>query len=149
LIERPTVDVRLWHEGLEWQTKALIDTGSPRTIFDRGAADALEIDLSDRSRQRLHFLAGQSLYAVPAMVALTLPPFDDISWETEVDFLLGDWNMPFGLLGQIGFLDRWVVTFNRYRNYFAVQQIDDFEERLPVDPFEEFQKQWDGWDRPG
>lgn len=133
----------------EWRTKALVDTGAPRTIFDRGAAEALGVDLSDRGAQRLHFLAGQELYAVPAMVTLTLPPFDDIYWETEVDFLLGDWNMPFGLLGQVGFLDRWVVTFNHYRNYFVVQQLDDFEGRLPVDPFEEFQKQWDGWDRPG
>lgn len=134
-----------------WRTPALIDTGAPRTVFDRGAADALGLDLSDQSRRRLHFLAGRELWAVPVHVSLTLPPFDDLTWETEVDFLLvdaEDWQLPFGLLGQMGFLDRWVVTFNRYRNYFVVQSVDDFEQRLPIDPFEEFQRQWDGWDRP-
>ena len=41
-ILRPTVDVRLACEpNGEWTTRALIDTGSPLTIFDRGVAEAL------------------------------------------------------------------------------------------------------------
>ena len=31
---------------------------------------------------------------------------DNISWETEVEFLLAEWEMRFGILGREGFLDR-------------------------------------------
>src|ERR1700730_11635802 len=41
-ILRPTIDVTLFLEpNGEWTTRALIDTGSPITIFDRGAGEAL------------------------------------------------------------------------------------------------------------
>lgn len=149
-IERPTLDVLLASEWAEWPTRALVDTGAPRNIFSRGCAEALGIDLSPpHPRKRTHVLLGQSWDAIPVMVCLTLEPFIDLSWETEVDFLLAEWDMPFGILGTQGFLDRWAVTFNRYHNYFVVQEVEIFEERLgSVDTFLEFQKTWDGWDRP-
>ena len=93
-------------------------------------------------------LVGRSWDAVTFDVTLTLPPFEDIFWTAQVDFILADWDMPFGILATEGFLDRWAVTFNRYHNYFVVQEVDAFEERLPIDPFIEFQRTWDGWDRP-
>jgi hypothetical protein len=147
-IPRPTVDVRLEVDQGPWLTKALIDTGAPRCVFDRGTADALGLDLTDKTRARTHYLVGREWIAVPRVVNVTLPQVVGISWEAEVDFILADWDMPFGLLGQEGFLDRWVVTFNRYSNYFVVQSVSDFEERLPVDPWEAFQREFDGWDRP-
>jgi hypothetical protein len=149
-LERPTVDVLLSCGQLDFEFKALIDTGAPRNVFPRGCADALAIDLSGTHKTvRQHELLGNRWDAVPVLVHLTLPPFHDLTWEAEVDFLLDDWPMPFGLLGQEGFLDRWVVIFNRYKDYFIVQEVDAFEQRLPVDPWEAFQQDWDGWNRPG
>jgi hypothetical protein len=98
---------------------------------------------------RRHELLGGTWDAVPVPVNLTLLPFENVTWEAEVDFLLANWAMPFGLLGQERFLDRWVVIFNRYRDYFIVQEVDAFEDQLPIDLWMEFQKDWDGWDRPG
>jgi len=41
-ILRPTVDAHLECAPTgEWTTRALIDTGSPLTVFDRGVAEAL------------------------------------------------------------------------------------------------------------
>src|ERR1700722_10773799 len=37
---RPTCDVQICRGEFDWTAKALIDTGSPHTIFDRAAADA-------------------------------------------------------------------------------------------------------------
>lgn len=145
---RPTVDVRLRADTEAWLSKALIDTGAPRCIFDRSTADALGLDLSDRSRLRTHYLVGGEWDAVPRLVELSLPQVEGVLWEAEVDFILADWEMPFGLLGHEGFLDRWVVTFNRYRNYIVVQSVDDFEDNLPVDPWDAFQASFDGWDQP-
>jgi hypothetical protein len=45
-ILRPTVDIRLTCGPTgEWTTRALIDTGSPLTVFDRGVAEALVINI--------------------------------------------------------------------------------------------------------
>jgi hypothetical protein len=100
--------------------------------------------------RRLHRLAGSERWAQTEYVDMRLvnTPFDDIWWQAEVDFLLDDWDMPYGILGQEGFLDKWVVTFYRYRTYFVIQTMSDFEATIPVDQFEEFQKRFDGWDRP-
>lgn len=97
------------------QVRALIDTGAPDTIFGRAVADAIGLDVGrpggDRRTVRL---LGGHWKAESALVTLTLPPFVDISWETQVHFLLDDIeDLPFqGLLGTRGFLDRWVVSFN-------------------------------------
>lgn len=41
---RPTVDVRLeYGDTGDWTLRALIDTGAPITVFDRGAADAVGV----------------------------------------------------------------------------------------------------------
>jgi len=45
-IARPTVDVRLqFGQNGDWTTRALVDTGSPLTVFDFGTAEALGIRL--------------------------------------------------------------------------------------------------------
>lgn len=141
------MDVTLAHADLDWTVRALIDTGAPYTLFDRGAGDALGVDFErSDARRRWHKISGGTYLAQVEMVHLTLPPFDDLAWETEVDFFRTDWGMPFaGLLGTEGFLDRWVVTFNRYENYFVVEEPDGFAERLPPDFEAEYEGRDLGW----
>lgn len=73
-------------------------------------------------------------------VELTLSPFEDLTWTAEVRFLFQDWGLQFAILGQEGFLDRWVVSFNYLRNYFVVEEPESFETRLPPDVEEEFER---------
>lgn len=145
---RPTVVVRLEELDLHFQVKALIDTGATRCLFPRGAAEAIGIDLpesahADPDVHRLHRVVGGDWWSQSERIRMTLPPFDDVTWEAEVDFLLDDPGpLPFALLGQTGFLDHWVVTFNYYRSYMVVEHQDDFETRLPLDQFEELQERF-------
>jgi len=83
-------------------------------------------------------------------VGLQLPPFDGHTWETECAFLYADLELSFaGVLGQEGFLDRWVASFNMYDGYFVIEERDGFVQRLGVDPLEVIQGTLDGeWDRP-
>ncbi len=140
---RPTVDVLLTYDSFGIATKALIDTGSPRTILPRGVGDALGIDFprSTDPNLRHHYLMGRRWPAITVLVLLELPPFSELSWEAEVDFVLEE-DLPFGLLGFEGFLNRWAVSFNGYHSYFVVEPVEAFEERIPPDPFEEFQRRW-------
>ena len=94
------------------------------------------------------YLMGSEWQCIVRTVSLLLPPFNDISWEAPVRFVLQG-NLPFGLLGYEGFLNRWAVSFNAYAGYTVVETMESFAERIPVDPWEAFQKDWDGWDRPG
>lgn len=84
---------------------------------------------------------GRRWPALTVLVLLELPPFTDLAWEAEVDFVLEE-GLPFGLLGFEGFLNRWAVSFNGYHSYFVVEPVDSFEERIPPDPFQEFQRRW-------
>lgn len=126
--------------------KALIDTGCHRTVFPRGAGEALGLEFPparESAGLTKHFLGGTSCFAISRLVTLRLVEgFADLSWEAEVDFLIEDDVLPFGLLGSEGFLNKWVVSFNYYGNYFVVEPIEDFERRVPLDEFEELQRRY-------
>lgn len=81
---------------------------------------------------------------------MDLPPFDGLSWESHAAFLHGDFDVSFaGVLGHVGFLDRWVASFNYYDNYFVIEERDSYVDRMPVDVYQLYQEQYDSdWFRP-
>jgi hypothetical protein len=144
-LPRPTVDVQLLLGEAQAAEKALVDTGSPRCVFSRGAAVWLGIDLPEMGSdaQEIHKLKfmDHEWEAVPQTVTLRLPPFEGLEWDAEVDFVLEE-SLPFGLLGHEGFLDRWAVSFNAYHSYFVVEPVEALHARLPVDTFRAWQEEW-------
>lgn len=87
---------------------------------------------------------GETFMGVSHEVTLCLPPYEDLSWEAEVDFIVqGD--IAFGLLGCEGFLNRWAVSFNGYAAYTVVEPLEDLERRIPVDVFDIWQKEFPGY----
>lgn len=150
---RPTLDVELSRAGLTWRMKALVDTGSPVCVFPRGAGEALGLHFASDALSpapRLVDMLGERWAAVPEVVDLTLPRFPTFNWEAEVLFLVKEWDMPYGVLGQDGFLHRWAASFNYYGGYFVIEPADQFAERLPVDEFEEIMKRFpDPYQPPG
>lgn len=146
------MDVQLTRDDLAISVRALIDTGAPRTFFDRSVAEALKVDISTtHATTRTVRVLGGTYPAAEAMVTLSLPPFGDMAWETEVLVLAVELPLPFaGCLGSEGFLDRWVVSLNYYDNYFVVETRDGFQARMPVDVYKEFQENFDeDWWPPG
>lgn len=150
---RPTIAVRLEYKNQNWTVRALIDSGAPFTLFDRGAGDALGVDYSSGDARRESFeIAGASRLALMAEVDLAVPTgkFDGLRWRVEVGFFYEDWGMTFGgLLGQNGFFDYWAVSFD-YPHSFVVEAKESFISRLPS-PIseEETQDLWEwqelGW----
>src|SRR5579863_6295910 len=121
VVLRPTVDVQVGSPPWSIVTKALIDTGAPRTVFPRGIGDFVGVQFPDlpRDADKKITLMGRNWPAVTTQVAVVLRPFDDLGWEAEADFVL-DEGLPFALLGYEGFLNRWAVTFNAAYGYFLV-----------------------------
>jgi hypothetical protein len=148
---RPTVDLHVQHERTgEWTFRALVDTGAPITFFDRGVADALGIRIgrtgADVGRTRI--LGGH--WAIQfEVVELELPADPGFTWPARVAFVKDpDFQMPFqGVLGTEGFLDKFVVTFNKYYDYFLIERPDDWQERvgnaLEHDPVGDPDPQWE------
>lgn len=97
---RPTVDVQLTLANLVTTTKALIDTGAPRSVFPRGIGDLLGLEfptLRSEAPTKIR-LMGHEWPAITATVKLLLPPFSDLGWEAEVDVVVEE-GLPFALLG--------------------------------------------------
>jgi hypothetical protein len=118
------------------------------TVFDRGTGEALRIDYSDPSLERRSTrMMGKDWNLVMDHARLVLPPFGDLDWDAYIGFLVDEWDSPFSLLGTEGFLDHWAVSFVQYKDYFTVEPMEEWERRMGIDPFEEFQK-LDDWDRP-
>lgn len=121
----------------------MIDTGSPRSVFPRGVGDLLAIEfpeLASRAPKKITLL-GHDWPAVTATIGLVLPPFEELAWEAEVDFVVED-DLPFALLGYEGFLNRWAVSFNGYLGYFVVEPAEDFDSRQPAELFEDLKVRW-------
>jgi hypothetical protein len=113
--------------------RALVDTGAPVTFFDRGAADAIGIRMGYAGARRGHVVALGNRWEVQwELVTLSVPADADLCWEVDIAFAVSEeLQMPFqGVLGSRGFLDRVVVSFNEYHNYFVIEKPDDFHDRV-------------------
>ncbi len=143
-LPRPLVDVELTLGQEDTSVTSLVDTGSPRTVFPRGAGVALDLELPEphtpgADTKTLRFL-NHAWEAVAHVVTLKLPPYD-LVWDAEVDFVLEE-GLRFGLLGHEGFLDRWAVSFNAYHSYFVVEHVEALHQRMPVDVARIWQEEW-------
>lgn len=132
-ILRPTVDVTLNCDPHgEWTTRALIDSGSPLTVFDRGVAEALTITIGNFGADTGSIaLLGARRHVQFEYVQLSLPGYPGNSWDARVAFITDRaFQMPFqGILGAEGFLNKFVVTFHAYENFFLIEHPDDWVTR--------------------
>lgn len=114
----------------EWTTRALVDTGAPVTVFDRGAADALGVRIRNTGAvDGTVRLLGRTLNVQFEIIDLCLRDDPALSWSARVAFIKNQqFQMAFqGILGTEGFLDRFAVTFNKYYDWFQIVPADDEE----------------------
>jgi hypothetical protein len=128
-ILRPTVDVHLFlAPNGEWTTRALIDTGAPITVFDRGAGEALLVRFGRAGAETgsLAILGAQRQIQFET-IELCLTNDTSEVWVAKVAFITDPtFQMAFqGILGTEGFLDKWAVTFNKYYEYFELLSPDE------------------------
>jgi hypothetical protein len=95
-------------------------------------AEALSINIGGFGTQRGTIaLLGQTRTVQFEYVELSLPSYPGNSWEARVAFVTDrTFQMPFqGILGAEGFLNKFVVTFHAYENFFLVEHPDDWNIR--------------------
>jgi len=142
--------VRLQHGDTgDWTLRALVDTGSPISFFDRGAGDALGVRFAQAGAEHgtIRVLGGNWRIQFE-YVELTLVADPGVTWTARLGFVMNpSLQMPFqGVLGTDGFLDKFAVTFNKYYDYFVVERPDDFQDRvgqhLTTDPTRRADSHW-------
>ena len=116
---------------------ALVDTGAQNVFAADWLAEFAGIDLSASTDTVLVGIGGQVVEVAFAEVELRLHAPHDIaevvSWRTDVGFV-PDWRAPFPLvLGQIGFLDQFTVTFHRGAAALAIEAWEAFDARFGTD----------------
>lgn len=95
-----------------------MDSGSPYNFVPLPLARRLGVEL-DLDRWEPIQLGGGTVRAVMAGVTMTVPNFDPI--QVVVGFV-SEWKWPWSIVGQRGFFDLFVVTFDRPSGKFALEQ---------------------------
>jgi hypothetical protein len=149
-ILRPTVDYTIRVGDLAWSEDALIDTGSPVTLFTHEVGKALNVPyLQEGSDYDSFAILGHLQVAQRQRVQLSLNKFPELQWGTDAWFFVRswDWKLNVGaVFGTAGFLDHWAVTFVKSHDYFVVENLESFERRIPPDTvtltLEEHDQDW-------
>lgn len=92
-------------------------------MFDYGTAEALGLRLGQAGHRAGRVdLLGRTRQVQFEYVDLSLPDTNGDCWTADVAFIRQvDFQMPFqGILGQQGFLERHIVTFNFYAGHFEI-----------------------------
>ena len=100
---------------------ALIDSGSDDCLFSLGVARLLGLDLSPERDNRYVGIGGTEVVALFGTVRLDV---GDFSYSVYAGFV--DTTLPLALLGQNGFFDQFMITFNLRRGAIEIQS-DDVE----------------------
>lgn len=132
-ILRPVVPVSL-ASPLPVPGVALVDTGAENVLAADWLAGLAGADLSVTTDRTVIGVGGQVAEVAFAEVELRLHAPDTteefISWRADVGFV-PNWQAPFPLVvGQVGFLDQFTVTFHRGAALLAIESWEVFDARF-------------------
>lgn len=137
VVMRPVVDVSFVGREASPPVKALVDTGCGHVLAAPWIARAVGLDPEASDRCIRLGIGGQPVQVrfLDLTVRLHAPGQDDdvfVEWQAEVGFTahwLPTWP---ALVGQVGFLDEFTVSFNHWSQHLAVEGQAEFDARFGV-----------------
>ncbi len=120
---RPTVHIAIKYQKQRLRTLALLDTGADYCVFPKWMGERLGIAIPKGKKVKFAGAAGGSRCAYFHRVVLEIGGWDhecDVGFTCEPD----EEDMPYGMLGTIGFFDNYEVNFNIKKNTINVKRID-------------------------
>lgn len=105
------IPVIIAHGDMATGYQVLVDSGSDTCVFDTGIADVLGIDWKNGKPKEIFGVGGKAHISYVCPVTLDV---SGASYEVEACFLPNTSGRAFkyGLVGQQGFFDRFVVKFD-------------------------------------
>ena len=129
---KPLITVVLRYQGQKQKVFALVDSGADACLFPKGVAEVLGIDVTKGNAANFTGIGG------------TRTPF----YFHEVEILLGDYQIKTkvgfstsqqigtsGILGQQGFFENFIVTFDHKNRFIEIKKhgfVQDLASRLSV-----------------
>ncbi len=129
---RPVVDVSFVGQEVAPTVRALVDTGCSHVLTAPWVARAAGVDPAASDRTMSLGIGGETVAVrfVDLTIRLHAPDAEDDvyeEWQAEVG-VLRHWRPTWPcLLGQAGFLDRFTVTFSRFAQHLAVDDVERFD----------------------
>ena len=105
---RPVIRIEISHNQRTVPYEVLIDSGADICIFDEDVAIILGINMVKGIRREVIGVTGIPQYYYLHAVSLNV---GNVKYQTEVGFMKLS-NQVFGIVGQKGFFDRFIVKFD-------------------------------------
>ena len=119
---RPVIPVQLQCKNRFINYEALVDSGADFCIFDAQIGELLNIDIKSGEKQMVSGITGaqESYYIHPITMIV-----GGWSNNVKVGFLPNIARLGYGVVGQKGFFDIFVVKFDLLKGEIEVKQRDD------------------------
>ncbi len=108
-VVRPVIPIKISYKGQSIRYEVLVDSGADFCIFDAQIGEILGIDIESGKREIVGGITGvvENYYTHPVSLAV-----GDYQYKTEVGFLPNIAELGYGVVGQVGFFDEFVVKFD-------------------------------------
>lgn len=106
---RPVIPVEIVYEDRVVKYEVLVDSGADLCIFDAQIADALDFDFTTGEMQEVSGITGVAEHYYLCSIILRV---GGLAHKTVVGFLPNIAHIGYGVVGQRGFFDRFVVKFD-------------------------------------
>jgi len=124
-VSRPYLTVSLCHGTSHKDVLCLIDSGADYCLFHSSIADELGIDMRAGWEKKFGGIsAGEPVQAYMHTISMQIQGFAEM-FQFEAGF--ADSDAIGGLLGQAGFFDCYMVTFEGYKGRFQVEHRPDIK----------------------
>lgn len=118
---RPVIPIQLKHQNRFINYEALVDSGADFCIFDAQIGELLGIDIKNGERQRVSGITGvQEPYYIHTITAFV----GGWPYKIQAGFLPNIARLGYGVVGQKGFFDIFVVKFDLLKGEIELKQRD-------------------------
>ena len=118
-ILRPVVPIDIIHKGQSVGYEVLIDSGADECIFDAQIADILRIPYTKGTKRSVSGITGvaKPYYVYPVTVSV-----GGWRYTIQAGFLSGMARLGYGVVGQRGFFDIFIVKFDLVKGHIELTQ---------------------------
>lgn len=116
---RPVIPIELAHNNISVPYEVLVDSGADTCIFDAQIAEILQLDVKKGKEQKVAGITGvlESYYSHPVTIVV-----GGWKYTFDVGFLANIGKFGYGVVGQKGFFDIFIVTFDLLKEEIELRQ---------------------------
>ena len=117
---RPVIQIDLEYPAGKFGYLVLIDSGADYCIFHASIGELLELDIKAGKPLTFHGTSGEPQIAYFHQIEFKIGGH---SHKCDVGFSYEMEGLPYGILGQVGFFDKWIVKFEYHKENVELKEI--------------------------